>query len=125
MWRGGGRIAACTLALSPIRDTLPEAEPLYKRALAIMEKALGPEHPDVGAALNNLAELYRNQGRHAEAEPLYRRSRAIREKALGPEHPAVAKDLGGLALLYQAQGRLGAGEILGARGLQHPSRQGC
>ena len=24
-----------------------EAEPLYKRALAIREKALGPEHPDV------------------------------------------------------------------------------
>ena len=24
-----------------------EAEPLYKRALAIREKALGPDHPDV------------------------------------------------------------------------------
>ena len=24
-----------------------EAEPLYKRSLAIWEKALGPEHPDV------------------------------------------------------------------------------
>ena len=24
-----------------------EAEPLYKRALAIQEKALGPDHPDV------------------------------------------------------------------------------
>ena len=48
-----------------------EAEPLYRRSLAIREKALGPEHPDVGAALNNLAVLYRAQGRYAEAEPLY------------------------------------------------------
>ena len=41
-------------------------------------------------SLNNLAELYRNQGRYAEAEPLYKRSLAIREKALGPDHPDVA-----------------------------------
>ncbi len=34
-----------------------EAEPLYKRALAIVEKALGPEHPHVAARLNNLAQL--------------------------------------------------------------------
>jgi len=45
-----------------------DAEPLYKRSLAIREKALGPEHPDVAASLNNLAELYRAQGKYAEAE---------------------------------------------------------
>ena len=27
-----------------------EAEPLYKRALAIQEKALGPDHPDVATS---------------------------------------------------------------------------
>ncbi len=58
-----------------------EAEPLYKRALAIRENALGPHHQDVATSLNNLALLYRAQGRHAEAEPLYKRSLAIREKA--------------------------------------------
>jgi hypothetical protein len=36
---------------------LADAEPLYKRSLAIAEKALGVEHPDVAAALNNLAVL--------------------------------------------------------------------
>ena len=35
-----------------------KAEPLFKRALAIREKALGPEHPDVATSLNNLALLY-------------------------------------------------------------------
>ena len=69
-----------------------EAEPLYKRALAIREKALGPDHPDVAKALNNLAVLYQKQGRYAEAEPLYKRALAIREKALGPDHPDVATD---------------------------------
>ncbi len=54
-----------------------EAEPLYKRSLAIWEKALGPEHPDVATSLNNLAELYRGQGKYADADPLYNRALAI------------------------------------------------
>ncbi len=62
-----------------------EAEPLYKRALAISEGVLGPEHPDVAQSLNNLARLYQDQRQYAEAEPLHKRSLAIREKALGPE----------------------------------------
>ncbi len=50
-----------------------EAEPLYKRSLAIREKALGPKHPDVATSLNNLELLYQVQGKYAEAEPLYKR----------------------------------------------------
>jgi tetratricopeptide (TPR) repeat protein len=53
-----------------------DAEPLYKRALAIWEKALGPDHPDVAQSLNNLADLYSAQGRYADAEPLYKRALA-------------------------------------------------
>ena len=67
-----------------------DAEPLYKRSLAIREKTLGPDHPDVAVSLNNLALLYQAQGRYADAEPFYKRSLAIREKALGPDHPDVA-----------------------------------
>jgi Tetratricopeptide repeat len=43
----------------------PEAEPLHKRALAIYEKALGPDHPDAALYLNNLAE--RGQARPSSA----------------------------------------------------------
>ncbi len=39
----------------------------------------------VATNLNNLAELYRAQGRYAEGEALQKRALAIREKALGPE----------------------------------------
>ncbi|CAN0569240.1 unnamed protein product, partial [Laminaria digitata] len=48
-----------------------EAGPLYKRSLAINEKALGPEHPSVAELLNNLAGLLKTQGNYAEAGPLY------------------------------------------------------
>lgn len=50
-----------------------EAEPLYRGALAIYEKSLGPNHPSVATGLNNLAELLSNTNRLAEAEPLYRK----------------------------------------------------
>jgi hypothetical protein len=36
-------------------DQLEEAEPLYRRALAIDEQSFGPDHPNVGTDLNNLA----------------------------------------------------------------------
>ncbi|AFY60595.1 CHAT domain-containing tetratricopeptide repeat protein [Synechococcus sp. PCC 6312] len=81
-----------------------EALPLYQRSLAIWEKALGPNHPNVATGLNNLGALYQAQGNYAQALPLYQRSLAIREKALGPDHPDVAYSLNNLAALYQAQG---------------------
>jgi tetratricopeptide (TPR) repeat protein len=80
------------------------AEPLFRRALAIDEKALGPDHPAVATDLNNLALLLQNKGDYAGAEPLFRRALAIREKALGPNHPDVATDLNNLALLLKAKG---------------------
>jgi hypothetical protein len=42
--------------------------PIAQRILAIREKALGRDHPDVATALNNLAQLYLSQGRYADAE---------------------------------------------------------
>jgi tetratricopeptide (TPR) repeat protein len=61
-----------------------DAEPLYKRSLAILERALGPDHPDIATSLNNLAAMYGAQGREADAEPLYKRALAIREKTTAP-----------------------------------------
>jgi hypothetical protein len=52
-----------------------------KRALAIWEKTLGPDHLDVATSLDNLALVYRALGRRAEAEPLRTRALAIRQKA--------------------------------------------
>src|SRR6202048_5261770 len=67
-----------------------DAIPIAQQVLAIREKALGRDHPDVATALNNLAALYKSQGRYADAEPLYQRSLTIREKALGRDDPDVA-----------------------------------
>lgn len=109
-----------------------EAEPLYARALAIVEKALGPEHPNVAMSLNNLAELHRVKGAYARAEPLYARALAIWEKTLGPEHPNVAASLNNLAELCKAQGAYAKAErfmrraltiLVASLGADHPYSQ--
>lgn len=45
------------------------ALPFAQRALAIQEKVLGPEHPNVAMSLNDLALLYRAKGDYARADP--------------------------------------------------------
>ena len=87
------------------KDTMRRPSRSIQRALAIREKVLGPEHPDVANSLHNLAGLYRVQGRYGEAETFYQRSLAILRKAFGPDHPDVATSLNNLAELYRAQGR--------------------
>ena len=44
------------------------AKPLYERALAIAERAEGPEHPSTGRSLSNLAGLLKAQGDYAGAQ---------------------------------------------------------
>jgi CHAT domain-containing protein/Tfp pilus assembly protein PilF len=94
-----------------------DAIPLARRLLAILEKALGRDHPNVALSLNNLAVLYESQGRYADAEPLHRRALAINEKALGRDHPDVATSLNNLAELYRNQGRNADAEPLYQRSL--------
>ncbi len=93
------------------------AEPLYRRALASNERALGPDHPKVATDLNNLAVLLYIKGDYAGAEPLYRRALAIDEKALGPDHPKVATNLNNLANLLEDKGDYAGAEPLFRRAL--------
>ena len=93
-------------------NRLAEAEPLFRRALAIDESSYGPDHPTVANDLNNLAEMLQATNRLAEAEPLLRRALAICEKSLGHDHPQVATALNNLAELLRATNRLAEAEPL-------------
>jgi CHAT domain-containing protein/tetratricopeptide (TPR) repeat protein len=81
-----------------------KALPLYERALEIVEKALGPQHPATASSLNNLASTYSKMGDYAKALPLQERALAIREKALGPQHPDTATSLLLVADTYSQMG---------------------
>jgi tetratricopeptide (TPR) repeat protein len=56
------------------------AEPLYKRSLAIFEKAGSPDHPQVATTLENMAELYRSMGKEDEAKKLEERGKRIHSR---------------------------------------------
>ena len=85
-------------------------ETVAEQTYQFAEQKLGLEHPNTLISINNLAALYRAQGRYGEAEPLRRRVLAGFEKVLGPEHPQTLISIDNLALLYAAQGRYGEAE---------------
>ncbi len=89
-----------------------ETENLFRKALAIQERTLGPDHPATANTLNNLSTYLDRRGRPEEAEPLQRRALAILEKGLGPLHPDTAAMLTTLAVMLDRQGKLTEAEAL-------------
>jgi len=72
-------LASFTLAgLYDAQGRYAQAEPLYQQALAIVEKALRPDHPDVARVLENYAALLHKLNRDAEADKMEARAQAIR-----------------------------------------------
>jgi tetratricopeptide (TPR) repeat protein len=68
--------------------------------------------------MNNLAEIYKAQGRYGEAEPLLREVLQGYRETLGPKHPDTLTSMNNLAGLYKAQGRYGEAEPLLREALQ-------
>jgi len=97
---------------------ITQAEALLKDALALVEQAFEPDHPQVAVSLTSLADFYRTQRRLGEAEPLYQRALQIREAILGPTYPTVATSLNRLGVLYYEQGRWAEAEPLYQQALQ-------
>jgi tetratricopeptide (TPR) repeat protein len=95
----------------------PQAEPLFRQALAVCEEALGPKHPDTAGNYNDLALNLDTQGRAQEAEPLHRKALAIWEEVLGPKHPDTALTYNNLALNLDTQGRAQEAEPLHRKAL--------
>ena len=91
------------------------AELMYKRAMSIDLKVVGPNHANTGADLNCLAELYSVQGKYAQAEPLYKSSLSILEKAYGPKHPNIATVLNNYAAVLRKTNRAKEAAVLDAR----------
>ena len=99
------------------RANSPKSEPRHKRALAIREKLVGADHPEVAKSLNDLADLYADHARYVEAETLAKRALAIREQVLGKGHTDVAQTLTNLAHIHWHQGRYDEAEAVAKRAI--------
>jgi len=62
-------------------------EPLLRQILALRERALGPEHPDVAHSLYDIGELLEAGSKLDEAELLYQRALSIWERTCESDHP--------------------------------------
>ncbi|CAM9623319.1 unnamed protein product, partial [Laminaria digitata] len=106
-----------TNPLLVIRGKYAEAGSLYERSQAILEKVLGPEHPDMAQSLNNQAGLLQKLGKYEETEPLNKRAIVIWEATLGSDHPDVANGLNDRALLLEKLGKYKEVEPLSKRAI--------
>jgi len=99
------------------RGSNAEATAKAREALAVREKALGPNHPLTAESLQTLADCLREGTEYAEARPLYERALAIREKELGPEHATTAWNLHEFGVLLRNTGDYAAARPMLERGL--------
>jgi tetratricopeptide (TPR) repeat protein len=85
-------LAATLGGLASAYDTNRDPEKaveLHRRTLAIEEADLGPDHPEVGKTLHDLANAEARLGGFADARAHYERARAIFVAAYGTNHELV------------------------------------
>lgn len=130
--RSGGTVsvaaAVCANNLGKIyldATQYKDAEPLFQRALAIREKLLRSEHPDIAQSLYNLAAVRVNQQEFAQAQPLLERALAIQEKSLPVDSPDIAMTLNGLGLIAMSRGQFSDAEQDNQRALAIREKNGA
>ena len=99
-----------------------EAAVHLRKAVALAERRLGPDHADVAMALNELAGCYTHLARFLEAGPLYQRALRILQRRLGPAHQDVATIYQNLGGLEHAAGNWARGEPFARRALRIRAR---
>ena len=88
-------------AVLEAQGRIAEAKVALRRAMAIDERVLGPDHPSTADTINELALAYRHEGQWNEAARLYRRALAIYQAA--PNSSQVPVALNNLAQTLAAQ----------------------
>ena len=59
----------------------------YNKALDVVEKVLGSEHPNTAATYINMAEVYQAQGKYEKALEHYEKALTVFMARLGENHP--------------------------------------
>jgi serine/threonine protein kinase/tetratricopeptide (TPR) repeat protein len=84
---------------------LDEALTAHRKVLAVREKLLRRDHPDVALTLGNIAIVLDDLGRLEEALSSLDRATAIVQKELGADHPELARHLSNRGEILNKLGR--------------------
>jgi tetratricopeptide (TPR) repeat protein/tRNA A-37 threonylcarbamoyl transferase component Bud32 len=87
-------LTAYSYALS-VAGHVDEAAAKQEEAVRLLRAAVPPGHPNIAAALYNLGNRRREQGRAEEALTLHEEARDLLIRRLGPDHPDLVRVLGG------------------------------
>lgn len=98
-----------------------EAESMFRRALRLLERAEGPDSPDVASVLNDLAAIYEERCEYTQAGRCYQRAVEIVERVEGDDEvERLRLQLWhGLSRINQWQGHYEPAESLLKRALGH------
>ena len=97
-------LSALASALSDARQ-YDRAEPLFRETLALRQRVLGDDHPDVAWTRYNFAYLLMETGKHDDAASMAQALLAQRGTVLPDSHPTVSATLQVLGRVRMAQGR--------------------
>ncbi|MFO0837401.1 MAG: serine/threonine-protein kinase [Phycisphaerae bacterium] len=106
------------LAFAISRSRPPEAEPLYRDALARLESQLPPDHPWTIMTRSNLAACISAQCRYDEAIAMYRVALEAARRRFGAAHPETWRIMAILAYTLASAEQYGEAEILARSALE-------
>jgi tetratricopeptide (TPR) repeat protein len=81
-----------------LQENVPQARQDWEDGLAVWQRALGPDHPDVLKTVINLGSAYSRLGKQLEAIKYQKRVIKTQQETLGPDHPALAISLHNLGV---------------------------
>ena len=87
-----------------------DASELYATLRPVLDPMSPYNRLSLAFSLNEIAEIYREQGRYIEAEPFYHLSLAIERNSEASQTRSYATTLTNLGLLYNSQGRYAEAE---------------
>jgi tetratricopeptide (TPR) repeat protein len=93
------------------RGLLLKAEVMFREALDIREKILGPNHEDTPKALDTLGDIYVPLGRPIEAEAFYRQLLERRKLLFEPHHKDTIHATQRLGVALATQGKFVEAEL--------------
>ena len=89
-----------------------EAMTIFVHVLELARTLLGPDHPNVGGILNDMANVHLARRDYAAALPIYQQALALTERSMGPDHPITLNATVNIGLVYYNQRKFREAEPL-------------
>jgi tetratricopeptide (TPR) repeat protein len=103
---------------------LEPARAQLERGVALYRAAYGPKSPSLMRALNQLGQVYKQQGRRDDAESSYRKSLEMHRELLGPDNSDTLSVQGNLGFQLMLNDKLSEAESLLADAAERMKRAG-